>query len=234
MYGCGLCWRGFDIELSCLTVFPRTEDACAFCCSQMGGFRSLNPPPDWTKCSQQRRTASVIFWLWADGKPELNDCLSGVWGEVLQLFSCTSEPARWLPLSRKVLREKTGVLPQHLCGTSVVQGVNCVFYRTLWGGPIKASHPPNMSAHITTPCDCSIWELGCVFLLCSCCVLLRWALRWPVMGAEPWGSLCHISAPVRGSLLAGWSSHGEYVAFTVNHNADSLLPDCIGGSRDLP
>lgn len=167
MYGCGLCWRGFDIELSCLTVFPRTEDACAFCCSQMGGFRSLNPPPDWTKCSQQRRTASVIFWLWADGKPELNDCLSGVWGEVLQLFSCTSEPARWLPLSRKVLREKTGVLPQHLGGTSVVQGVNCVFYRTLWGGPIKASHPPNMSAHITTPCDCSIWELGCVFLLCS-------------------------------------------------------------------
>lgn len=44
--------------------------------------------------------------------------------------------------------------------------------------------------------------------------------------------------PVKGGLLAGWlagwSSHRENVAFSVNHNADSFLPDCIGGSRDLP
>lgn len=67
-----------------------------------------------------------------------------------------------------------------------------------------------------------------------CFVVLCWSLQWPVLGVEPWGSLSHKTTLVGGGLLAGWISHRVYVASTVNHNADSLLPDCIGRSWDLP
>lgn len=132
-------------------------------------------------------------------------------------------------LGDKALKEDQVYFPRHIRSTSVVQGiygVNCVTPQPM-GCPIKASHAVDLPPHITSQPERRIWGLGRVLLSCR-------VLRWPVLEVEPWGSLSHITAPVKGGLLACWRSHGEYVAFSVNHNADSFLPDCIGGSRDLP
>ena len=60
MYGCRLYWRGFDIELSCLTAILLTEATYALGVRGEGGRGSRNVPADWTKCCQHRLAASVI------------------------------------------------------------------------------------------------------------------------------------------------------------------------------
>lgn len=69
----------------------------------------------------------------------------------------------------------------------------------------------------------------------SLCVFpaLRRGSVGPVPDFRTAGSPSHITAPVRG----GWPGRLlrlQYVASSLNHNTNSVLPDCIGGSRDLP
>lgn len=69
------------------------------------------------------------------------------------------------------------------------------------------------------------------------CVVVLLCSSLPCSKGESWGSLSHIATPVKEGLLAGWCGqrvYVRYVAFSVDHNADSFLADCIGGSRDLP
>lgn len=84
---------------------------------------------------------------------------------VFQLYvrTCT------LTSSHKVLREKQVCSPNTSVPWALLKEFKCwlcVIPHPM-GCPIKASHPVNSSAHITTLCECSIWELGCVFLLHS-------------------------------------------------------------------
>lgn len=111
-----------------------------------------------------------------------------------------------------------------------------MLHGTLWGASYKSKPSSELARTYYNNGLNAVSEARavCFFVVVVVVFCCAGALQWPVLGLEPRGSLSHITAPVKGGLLAGWSRHREYVAFTVNHNAASLSPDCTGGSRDLP
>ena len=63
MYGCGLHWRGFDIELFCSAAILLRSFLCIWC-SQVDV--QVSKPTSWLDKMLQTMMSSI--WLWADGK----------------------------------------------------------------------------------------------------------------------------------------------------------------------